>query len=64
MSTTVINAYVMPIIDRYLQDLQRMMCEEGLRADLNVMQSNGGVMTSRSAGRRASIRSFPGLPEA
>ena len=30
MSTTVINTYVMPIIDRYLQDLQRMMLEEGL----------------------------------
>ena len=53
MSTTVINAYVMPIIDRYLQDLQRMMREEGLLADLNVMQSNGGVMTSRSAGEKS-----------
>ena len=53
MSTTVINAYVMPIIDRYLQDLQRMMREEGLTADLNVMQSNGGVMTSRSAGEKS-----------
>src|SRR4030067_446445 len=41
MSTTAINTYVMPIIDRYLQDLQRMMREEGLTADLNVMQSNG-----------------------
>ncbi len=53
MSTTVINTYVMPIIDRYLQDLQRMMREEGLTADLNVMQSNGGVMTSRSAGEKS-----------
>jgi N-methylhydantoinase A len=53
MSTTVINAYVMPIIDRYLQDLQRMMREEGLTADLNVMQSNGGVMTSLSAGEKS-----------
>jgi N-methylhydantoinase A len=53
MSTTVINAYVMPIIDRYLQDLQRMMREEGLTAELNVMQSNGGVMTSRSAGEKS-----------
>jgi N-methylhydantoinase A len=53
MSTTVINTYVMPIIDRYLQDLRRMMREEGLTADLNVMQSNGGVMTSRSAGEKS-----------
>jgi N-methylhydantoinase A len=53
MSTTVINTYVMPIIDRYLQDLQRMMREEGLTADLNVMQSNGGVMTSRNAGEKS-----------
>jgi len=53
MSTTVINTYVMPIIDQYLQDLQKMMGEEGLTADLNVMQSNGGVMTSRSAGEKS-----------
>jgi N-methylhydantoinase A len=53
MSTTVINTYVMPIIDRYLQDLQTMMREEGLTADLNVMQSNGGVMTSRNAGEKS-----------
>ncbi len=53
MSTTVINSYVMPIIDRYLQDLLRMMREGGLAADLNVMQSNGGVMTSRSAGEKS-----------
>ena len=53
MSTTVINTYVMPIIDRYLQDLLRMMREGGLTADLNVMQSNGGVMTSRSAGEKS-----------
>jgi N-methylhydantoinase A len=53
MSTTVINSYVMPIIDRYLQDLLRMMREGGLTADLNVMQSNGGVMTSRSAGEKS-----------
>ena len=53
MSTTVINTYVMPIIDRYLQDLLQRMREEGLRADLNVMQSNGGVMTSRSAGEKS-----------
>ena len=53
MSTTVINTYVMPIVDRYLQDLQRMMREGGLTADLNVMQSNGGVMTSRSAGEKS-----------
>lgn len=53
MSTTVINTYVMPIIDRYLRDLQQMMRKEGLTADLNVMQSNGGVMTSRSAGGKS-----------
>lgn len=49
MSTTVINSYVMPIIDQYLQDLLRMMNEGGVSTDLIVMQSNGGVMTSRSA---------------
>lgn len=49
MSTTVINTYVMPIIDRYLEELQRLLVGNSVRADLSVMQSNGGIMTARSA---------------
>jgi N-methylhydantoinase A len=61
MSTTVINAYVMPIIERYLLDLMERMKNAGLRVDLNVMQSNGGIMTAGSAGQKsvATILSGP-----
>lgn len=61
MSTTVINAYVMPIIDRYLADLKGKIKEAGLAVDLNVMQSNGGIMTAGSASQKsvATILSGP-----
>ncbi len=61
MSTTAINAYVMPIIERYLADLQERMKEAGLSVELNVMQSNGGIMTSSAAGQKsvATILSGP-----
>ena len=61
MSTTAINAYVMPIIERYLADLREKITRAGLSVDLNVMQSNGGIMTSDSAGQKsvATILSGP-----
>jgi N-methylhydantoinase A len=61
MSTTVINAYVMPIIERYLADLKDKIKEAGLAVDLNVMQSNGGIMTAVSASQKsvATILSGP-----
>jgi N-methylhydantoinase A len=61
MSTTTINAYVMPIIERYLADLKSRIKDAGLSVDLNVMQSNGGIMTASSAGQKsvATILSGP-----
>jgi N-methylhydantoinase A len=53
MSTTAINAYVMPIIDRYLEDLRNRMKTAGLGISLNVMQSNGGIMPSESASQKS-----------
>jgi len=53
MSTTVINAYVMPIIERYLEDLETRMGEAGFSVALNVMQSNGGIMQSGSASQKS-----------
>ncbi len=50
-STTVINAYVSPLVDRYLGRL-----ESGLNGrHLRIMQSNGGVITAPAA-RRESAR--------
>ena len=45
-STTVISAYVAPIVDAYLQQLDERLTADGLRTPLRVMQSNGGIMTA------------------
>lgn len=48
-STTVINAYVAPIIERYLTSLESKFKAGGFNEWLHVMESNGGVMTSTAA---------------
>ena len=48
-STTVINSYLMPVVRRYLYQLERALRELGIDAPLLVMQSSGGMMTVQSA---------------
>jgi N-methylhydantoinase A len=48
-STTVINAYVGPIVDGYLRSLAEQLRTAGLAGPLRVMQSNGGIMTAERA---------------
>src|SRR5262245_356258 len=48
-STTVINAYVMPVVRRYLATLQAGLGEIDVRSPLLIMQSNGGLMTAEAA---------------
>src|SRR5262245_22438914 len=43
-STTLVNAYVGPKIERYLSRLDRRLRDAGFRGELLIMQSNGGVM--------------------
>jgi N-methylhydantoinase A len=50
-STTVINAYVMPVVRRYLATLRRGLADVGAAAPLLIMQSNGGLMTADAASR-------------
>ena len=50
-STAALNAYVHPVVHRYLTDLEGSLREHGLRTALQVMQSNGGVMTAQEAAR-------------
>ena len=52
VSSTVLNAAVMPILDRYLGQMERRLREAGFRAPLHVMQGMGGVMGSAAARRR------------
>src|ERR1700693_4087306 len=44
-STTVINAYVRPIVEHYLNRLSAEVKRTGIDAPLLLMQSNGGVTT-------------------
>jgi N-methylhydantoinase A len=44
-STTLVNAYVAPKIERYLGRLVERLHAAGYRHELLVMQSNGGIMT-------------------
>jgi N-methylhydantoinase A len=50
-STTVINAYVMPIVSRYLKSLRQRLDGAGVRAGVLLMQSNGGLTTEAVAAR-------------
>ncbi len=51
-STTLVNAYVAPKIERYLGRLVDRLREAGYRHELLVMQSNGGIMTPDYIARR------------
>ena len=53
-SSAVANAYIAPIVGRYLISLETQVREMGVRSPLHVMQSSGGVMTL-SAGRKQPV---------
>jgi N-methylhydantoinase A len=48
-STTVINAYVRPVVERYLRALLDRLEGIGVRAPAMLMQSNGGILSIRTA---------------
>ena len=50
-STTVVSAYVAPIIREYLSQLEQCLEAEGIQSPVLVMQSNGGVVTADVAKR-------------
>jgi len=58
-STTVVNAYVTPLMDRYLGTLERTLTE----ARLSIMQSNGGCI-SAGAARAQAVRTVLSGPAA
>jgi N-methylhydantoinase A len=51
-STTVINAYLRPVVKSYLDDLQRRLHDAGFTARLRVMRSDGGMMSADAAGEK------------
>ena len=56
-TTTVMNAYVMPRIDRLTRRLDTVVGEVGCAAPVRIMQSNGGLM-SVAATRRHPVRTL------
>ena len=48
-STTVVNAYVLPIVRRYLETLREELDTRGIAAPLLIMQSNGGLTPAAEA---------------
>ncbi|MEI8036273.1 MAG: hydantoinase/oxoprolinase family protein, partial [Betaproteobacteria bacterium] len=48
-STTVINAYIKPVMKRYVAALDQGLAKKGFRAPLLMMQSNGGAMSAAMA---------------
>ena len=48
-STTLANAYVKPLVARYLDNLEKTLRKKGFNAPLHVMQSNGGLVTPEIA---------------
>ena len=51
-STTLINAGVRPIVERYLSNIETRLRRAGLKGQLLVMQSSGGVLTFEAARTR------------
>lgn len=43
-STTLANAYVKPVVDSYLGNLERALKERGIESDIFIMQSNAGLV--------------------
>ena len=59
-STTVLNAYVGPIITRYLEALTGRLDGLDFRGVLLIMQSNGGVATPAEVAERAALSLLSG----
>lgn len=60
---TVLNAYVMPMVGDYLGVIETGLRDAGVNATLQIMQSNGGVI-SRELGERMPIRMLESGPAA
>ena len=51
MCTTACNAYVLPVVDRYLAGLERELDGHGFAGRLHLMHSGGGLITATTARR-------------
>ncbi len=51
-STTVVNAYVLPVVQAYVRGLRENLRDLGVDAPLRMMQSAGGITDARTAAER------------
>ena len=51
-STTVVNAYILPVVGTYLRSLERVLRRLEIAGPLRIMQSNGGAMGVDAAAAR------------
>ncbi len=51
-STAVVNAYVGPVVERYMTSLEDRLRGQGVDGGVHIMLSNGGVMTVDAARRK------------
>jgi len=52
-STTVLSAYIGPMLSTYVAALEQALADLGIACPLQIMQSSGGVMTAAAAARKA-----------
>src|SRR5581483_9074474 len=62
-AVTAFDAYIKPVVDRYLARMERDLATAGVPAPLQIMQSRGGIASSRIA-RRRPVRLFLSGPAA
>ncbi len=60
VSTTCLNSYVGPILERYLKALMRKLSDNNFKGILLIMASNGGVVSPENAMKRASVTLLSG----
>jgi N-methylhydantoinase A len=60
VSTTALNAYVGPVLSRYIESLTARLAGIGFRGVLLIMQSNGGVVSPQAARDRAAVTLLSG----
>ena len=62
-TTTSVNAFTQPMLDRYLQRLELGLAGQGFRGRLYIMASSGGTLTADTA-RRFPVRALESGPAA
>ena len=60
VSTTALNSYIGPILNKYLEKLTGRLSTNGFDGILLIMQSNGGVMTPETARKTAALTLLSG----